>query len=576
LGDFENLSENFKRIFYSIDELQKSEVFCLGVLNFNLSHVTAKQYYDVFCSIGFVFQDELNLVKSLNDFYESGNTILKEFVSDFQSTNYEAFNIAFSIIRYLREIYLLEKKRSRMSILEAIFNIKSKSYKGAWDLLRKIKNYAELSRNTGSSIQNFENSSGNNNKSIENVNKTKYISSINCQIIKHNDTKNNYNSNGCYNKFSCLDYDCEQKTAENNKQCQTNFDEIKQDLENPNSIQIKSSHSGKYSTKKDSFDINSGDKNIDNLNSNYYSMSSFKSKDNNENSNLITARSISLFKERGNINNSNKKSDKNSNEMEKKSVQFNLLAERKGSDTNSGNDDINKVYSSKLPKLKQKFLTSSKIHLVNTKNFNISNNKNVVNNIEESLENPEKIDNSEIKIICRNNQQLKSITSKKLININPIKPSNGTSRNEFNSINENDVSKIKDINYNLNDINNKNKFFSSINPENISNNIPSYIEKNSFRKSTINFGNNMNTKVKIISRKGPAKFVEDNVVIDAPVRKSSKIFVDPIFNNSKISWNKKASKRLSLENLPRANLMTGAIEINPNQESNKSNLNANN
>lgn len=144
MGEFDLLIKNFKNIYYTKDQILKSELMCLSLLNYNLSFTNVKQYYDIFCLIGFVFEDELAIVNDLNEFYESGNKILKDLINDFQSTYYSSFALAFAVIRYLREFNLLEKENKRINLLEEIFQIKPKSYEAAWDLLKKIKKFSDI------------------------------------------------------------------------------------------------------------------------------------------------------------------------------------------------------------------------------------------------------------------------------------------------------------------------------------------------------------------------------------------------------------------------------------------------
>jgi hypothetical protein len=132
-------------MYYSSNDMQKAEIYCMKILDFNLSRSTVKQFYDIMTSIGFLFEDELKQIEYPNQFYNEGVNILDEILPHQDFIKFSSFDIAFSIVRYLREINFLEKSSDRkLKILEKIFDISTESYIFAWNFLCKIKNHSSI------------------------------------------------------------------------------------------------------------------------------------------------------------------------------------------------------------------------------------------------------------------------------------------------------------------------------------------------------------------------------------------------------------------------------------------------
>ena len=141
MGDFQNISVYFKKIFYSTQDMRLSELFCLKLLDYNLSRNSIKHYYDIFCTIGFIFDDEQNYIIEIDEFYQKGLKVIKNIISDFNFTLYGNLELAFSVVCYLREYNCLENRNPRINILEQIFNLKYSEYETAYDFVKKIKKF---------------------------------------------------------------------------------------------------------------------------------------------------------------------------------------------------------------------------------------------------------------------------------------------------------------------------------------------------------------------------------------------------------------------------------------------------
>jgi len=130
------------------------------MLDYNLIRNTSKQYLDLMCIIGFLFDDEKKFIKNQDPYliYSIGFKILKEFISNSQSINFSAFSIAFSVLIYLREFHLiiqstdnrseliefLNMKKGRKRILERFYSIEEKDYVECYEIIKLMKNVDEI------------------------------------------------------------------------------------------------------------------------------------------------------------------------------------------------------------------------------------------------------------------------------------------------------------------------------------------------------------------------------------------------------------------------------------------------
>lgn len=90
-------------MYYSSYDMQKAEIYCIEHLDYNLSRTSAKQFYDAMTCVGFLFEDELFKIENPKLFYNEGQNILSEILLHEDFVKFSSFDIAFSIIRYLRE-----------------------------------------------------------------------------------------------------------------------------------------------------------------------------------------------------------------------------------------------------------------------------------------------------------------------------------------------------------------------------------------------------------------------------------------------------------------------------------------
>lgn len=145
MGEYSNLAGNLKTNLHSQEDLLLIEIFCLKTLNYNLTRYTAKQYYDLFCHIGFIFLDENILIEnnSIQSIYDLGSKILKDFIHHYESTQYYNYILAFSTVVFIRENFInLEENiyNTRIKLLESILKIKTESYFICKDNIKKLIN----------------------------------------------------------------------------------------------------------------------------------------------------------------------------------------------------------------------------------------------------------------------------------------------------------------------------------------------------------------------------------------------------------------------------------------------------
>jgi len=491
LGSFKALSNNFKKIFYSLEEMLKSEIYCLQILNYNISIISSKQYYDIFCFIGFIFKDELTMVEDVNVLYENGNDILKEFVSDFQSTYFSNVEIAFSVVRYLREFHLLEKIKNRINILESIFELNFEMYQTAWEYLKKLKNFFPCSKTSNISLKkNFE---------------------LNSPIIK-NTIDYNY-----------IEFNRSRKFSDNVHE--TNCTSILPigDLDNPNSIQFKESRV--HFNKNDS-----SEKNRKILTS--------SSKKNSISDDIFNLRSTSITKE--NITTYGFKHYDND-------IKDPYRLE------NSINFNLSNLCKYNIPKLRNSLIIDK-----NQKTKSFAEKNKLDNNFEEKI-------NSESKslVINKFNQQLKSISSVKLVSIDSKIILDSYIRPEKkNMIRLNKEVNLRDSTKELNKVN-----FNQISNDfegNLVTNTLNNDRKNLFSNSNSMIGKNDNS-VKIFPINNLKENLENKVVkIAAPLRRSSKI-IEPNYYSNKVEEEFKIikiSKGSSYDNLPKVSISNKRNEIN--------------
>lgn len=596
--------------------MQKSEIYCLNLLSFNLSIPTAKQYYDIFCFIGFVFKDELNSIKDLDEFYESGNLILKALISDFQSTNFSNLSLAFSVVRYLREFHSLEIKKQRQHILESIYKIKPNLYHHSWELLKKIKNFKstvnndlndiggkrleetkiKLKLNNEILVKSIDNNNNNNNNINYAINIIPVSESIksNGNLRKLSTERKSLNKNNNYVN-NIIEYNELRKSSfdkiYNNSKIKEN-EEIK-NLENPNSIQFKTKilsnksasnlsnipNLGNRSSRNN--DVNNNNNNYNNNDLNTIDIGTFELKSSNDNkinnSDLPTIRSASCTKEivnnRYSSDNCRKEFQLDYNDKSNK-ILIENKANVKDSDTIANSLStveamVNKLHSSNnsFRKSKPKFASSNEIKVynfinanTNANNFNTSQIKKIIfknndNHINENLNYCKDINvNDQIEILKKedkkitenlssdliskiNQQQLKSSTTKKLISINPISTFNASSSS----------ASIKSFNAGFNVDERKSSSFKK-HPNflaNSKNSVKVLINANSAYAASLELNKvNLDKNTSLNVNREHA---------DAPLRRSSKI----ISENEESAFNSefkiRLSKRLSHQNLPKAN-----------------------
>lgn len=578
MGDFQNLCSNFKKIFYTSEDMQKSEIFCLKLLNFNISIITAKQYYDIFCLTGFLFEDELNIIKDIKEFYESGVKILKELVTDFQSTYFTNVALAFSVVVYLREFHYLETKHERIPLLEKILKIKRSSYFGAWNLLKKVKHFHPNSTIDSSTLLE------------KNVNKGQISEEGKTNIISPNLKISNKPIDKLKLVISPLSI-VAKKNSDNTLSSNISHLTINADIDNPNSINFRSSikRERKFNTMKDKEGYNKVNQDEENetfkndakeidyeIDDNNYEKNILRSNLENEKKNFIK-----MKKEHdGNpLLNSNNKAFLRSTSLIKdnfksttlngvtKKIDFDLLS---SSSKDSDSNVINLIYNTNHMKGKNKpVIVNKKIKI---KNYN----PNKINNYNENellLENDQKVEKQDI--INKINHQLKSITSNKLIRINSI--GLGLSGSSIstgiissgNTINE--QVKMFDVNNNKKNTNyldgkldnnpnaNLNSYTGkSINNFNMSYNNNNFAYSQKKQLADPNTGNERRFEVRESIEEINKNFENEHA---APKRKSRKI-VDEMSENKANEYLKIFySKRQSVDRLPIANLTTKKIEL---------------
>ena len=99
LSDFPSFDINY----FDIKEVRKSESFCLKKLNYKLNIFSS---YHILCTLlnfGIIFEDEVNDKTSYLNIFTFSKKLLKTFVCDNVSTNFNPMQIALSVV-YLREV----------------------------------------------------------------------------------------------------------------------------------------------------------------------------------------------------------------------------------------------------------------------------------------------------------------------------------------------------------------------------------------------------------------------------------------------------------------------------------------
>jgi len=160
------------------------------------------------CQIGFFFDDEKIFMENEDPktLYNFGYKLLKDFISSFDSTFFTSIIIAFSILLFLREFYILFQitqnhndqnkdllfsecntlelknfltmKAQRKNIFESIYKIDEKSYIRCYEKLKEFKNVKEinyeiyLNKRDKNYNQTFKNSSNYNSPNIKSNNTT--------------------------------------------------------------------------------------------------------------------------------------------------------------------------------------------------------------------------------------------------------------------------------------------------------------------------------------------------------------------------------------------------------------------
>jgi hypothetical protein len=132
LSDFPSIDINY----FDIKEVRKSESICLKKLNYKLNIFSS---YHILCNLlnlGIIFEDEVHDKMNYLNIFTYSKKLLKRFVCDNISTNFNPMQIALSVVYCTRSRFNLSQKR--MNVLLDFYGYKEDYFSVCLNYLKEI------------------------------------------------------------------------------------------------------------------------------------------------------------------------------------------------------------------------------------------------------------------------------------------------------------------------------------------------------------------------------------------------------------------------------------------------------
>jgi hypothetical protein len=95
---------------FSANDIKKSEIVCLKLLNYNLKRTTSYDFLEAMLNHGIVFENEVSLVsaQNLKEMNDLAYSILNEFVYDTRYLDFTPLQLAASVVSYVRKKFFFK------------------------------------------------------------------------------------------------------------------------------------------------------------------------------------------------------------------------------------------------------------------------------------------------------------------------------------------------------------------------------------------------------------------------------------------------------------------------------------
>ena len=249
---FFNIEKNIEAL--TIDEIRKSEIQCLALINYNLYIYSVYDWINILFNNGIIFEDEIKDINGLDKIFNYTQKLLTLITSKFYFCRYSSIQLAFSIIQLSREKYAnnnLQLSEKLYNLLLLLYGIEFSDYEECYNIIKM-----DLKKNNDMDEDEEEKEESSNVNSKLNINlETSNNTNINIRDINSH-TNNSKSLNN--ERLKINNYDFEKISRKNNNRISVDNNKRKRYLKTDHDLNgnkdNKNLNSRKYKNKKNNYD----------------------------------------------------------------------------------------------------------------------------------------------------------------------------------------------------------------------------------------------------------------------------------------------------------------------------------